>query len=140
MSRIILYFVSTFSRPCNLFRLSEEVARSTKNTCKVQNNSAHSSTSHISLYISIYLYIYLSISISIYIYIYIYISFIYIYLYIIYIYIRIYYIYIIYKCIYISHNSYKLSWNIQKLSFFPDSGTLFVITFFHYALVLPFLT
>ena len=130
MGRIILYFVSTFSRPCNLFRLSEEVARSTKNTCKVQNNSAHSSTSHISLYISIYLYIYLSISIS----------FIYIYLYIIYIYIRIYYIYIIYKCIYISHNSYKLSWNIQKLSFFPASGTLFVITFFHYALVLPFLT
>ena len=84
MGRIILYFVSTFSRPCNLFRLSEEVARSTKNTCKVQNNSAHSSTSHISLYISIYLYIYLSISIS-FIYIYIYILFIYIYVYIIYI-------------------------------------------------------
>ena len=99
MGRIILYFVSTFSRPCNLFRLSEEVARSTKNTCKVQNNSAHSSTSHISLYISIYLYIYLSI--SIYIYIYIYIYHLYIYIYILFIYIYVYIIYILYINVYI---------------------------------------
>ena len=90
------YFVT-----CKYFRLIlqplqtvtnevEEVAGSTESTYKLQNNSTHSLTTHISLYntsficaiifvfiyIYIYIYIYVYICIYIYIYIYIYIAFI----------------------------------------------------------------